>query len=147
MNRIDYASVDDIENIKHARNKVLVKEAADQVLSNLKAAMDKDRQRLVISNNRKVKHGIIDRLVEQVGKKKTTFVSWVNAVNPKGAPTWPQCYTQAYWQKVKEETPSRVWEREYMNNPVEDGNIFSHRLDPLEAHAPPRPIRTPRDLW
>lgn len=122
--RPDYASVDDVENRKKAKNKVIVREAVDNILSNLGEAMDKDRRRLVINNNRKAKGGIIDTIVDDIGKKKNTVVSLVNAVGANGKSNWPERYPNKYWKEKKATTTHRVWEREYMNNPIEDGNII-----------------------
>lgn len=122
--RFDYWSVDDIDNRKKARNKVLTQEAVDNILNNAKAAMDKDRQRMVISNNRKVKDGIIDTIIGEIGKMKDTKISMVNAVDKKDHSTWPENYPDAYWKRIKANATYRNWEREYMNNPVEDGKLF-----------------------
>lgn len=123
-NRPDYCNVDDVDNRKKARNKVLVREAVDNIISNLSEGMRFDRVRLVISNNRKVKGGIVDTIIEDIGKKETTVLSVVNAVDKKGNSTWPERYSNAYWKKKKANKTYRVWEREYMNNPIEDGYIF-----------------------
>lgn len=123
-NRPDYVSVDDVDNRKKARNQLLVREAVDNIVSNLREAMAKDRRRLVVSNNRKVKNGIIDTIIADIGKKPNTLISTVNALDKKGRSTWPQRYSDAYWKKKKASLTYRVWEREYMNNPVEDGTIF-----------------------
>lgn len=123
-NRPDYANVDDVDNRKKARNKVLVREAVDNIISNLSEALRFDRQRLVVSNNRKVKGGIVDTIIEDIGKKPSTVISLVNAVDKKGRSTWPERYSDKYWEKKKANKTYRVWEREYMNNPVEDGYIF-----------------------
>jgi hypothetical protein len=86
--------------------------------------MNFERQRLVINNNRKVKGGVLDTVIDEIGKKPSTKLSIVNAVNKKGKSTWPERYSDSYWKKKKENKTYRVWEREYMNNPIEDGYIF-----------------------
>ncbi|WP_420581950.1 hypothetical protein [Reichenbachiella sp.] len=123
-NRPDYCSVDDVDNRKKARNQVIIREATDNIISNLSEAMRFDKRRMVINNNRKVKNGVIDTIIDEIGKKSTTKISLVNAVDKKGRSTWPERYSDQYWKKKKEDSTYRVWEREYMNNPIEDGYIF-----------------------
>ena len=135
-NRPDYCSVDDVDNRKKARNKVIVREAVDNIISNLTEAMRFDKQRMVINNNRKVKGGIIDTIIEDVGKKDHVKVSVVNAVDPKGKSTWPERYSDEYWKKKKANVTYRVWEREYMNNPIEDGAIFKPEWIKYKAPLP-----------
>ncbi len=134
--RVDYANVDDVENLKKARNQVLMKEATKNVTSNLRAAMSKDTRRMVISNNYKIKNGLIDHVIAKIGKKKRTRISLVNAVDKNGNPTWPERYTKQYWKEMKEEEVDWwEWEQEYMNNPVEEGHLFLDEhmqyIDPL----------------
>jgi predicted phage terminase large subunit-like protein len=52
------------------------------------------------------------------------YVSIVNATHEDGTPTWAAKTTARYWRNKKEKTPHREYEREYMNNPIQDGTIF-----------------------
>lgn len=122
--RPDYIVFDDFENIKKAKNKVLVKEAVHNILAGFKEAMHKGRQRCVYAQNRKVKDGILDGLLEQIGHMETTTIIEVKPTDKDGLPTWPQRYSQEYWIEKKRNTTWRVWMCEYWLEPVEDGTVF-----------------------
>jgi predicted phage terminase large subunit-like protein len=121
--RIDLAVADDLDNRKKARNRVLVREAVENITGALREGMSKDTQRLIIAQNWKVRGGILDMLLDEVKDQPATKISIVNAVDKNGDPTWSR-YTREYWEQKRLNTTLRTWEREYMNNPIEDGNIF-----------------------
>lgn len=122
--RPDYIAFDDFENLKKARNKALVKEAVHNILAGFKEAMHKGKQRCVYAQNRKVKNGILDGLLEAIGSFDTTKIIEVKPTDADGNPTWPARYTATYWADKKKNTTWRVWMCEYWLEPVEDGSIF-----------------------
>jgi hypothetical protein len=124
--RPDYIVVDDVDNPKKARNKVIVKEAVKNILEALRESMSKDTARLVIANNRKVKDGILDTLIRDTKGQNNRHIIEVNAVTDEETftPTWSERYTAEYWKNKRASTTFRGWKREYMNTPIEDGNIF-----------------------
>ena len=66
-NRIDMASVDDVEDRKVAQNHTLVRERGEKILGDLVGAFGKNSKRLVISNNYITKTGIINYLLTKKG--------------------------------------------------------------------------------
>lgn len=124
--RPDYIVVDDVDNPKKAKNKVIVKEAVKNVLEALREAMSKDVARLVVANNRKVKDGVLDTLIKDTKGQDNRHIIEVNAVTDEDSftPTWGERYTADYWRAKRASTTFRGWKREYMNTPIEDGNIF-----------------------
>ncbi len=122
--RPDYICFDDFENVKKAKNKVLVKEAVHNILAGFKEAMHKGRQRCVYAQNRKVKDGILDGLLDRIGQIETTQIIEVKPFDKDGIPTWPERYSEEYWNEKKKNTTWRVWMCEYWLEPVEDGNVF-----------------------
>ena len=66
-NRIDLASVDDVEDRKVALNPILVRERGEKILGDLAPAFAKDSQRMIISNNYITKTGVINYLLKKKG--------------------------------------------------------------------------------
>jgi len=62
-NRIDLASVDDIEDRKIAQNPTIVKERGEKILGDLAGAFGKHSKRMIISNNYVTKTGVINYLL------------------------------------------------------------------------------------
>lgn len=121
--RPDYISIDDIEDRKKANNQQIVQERVDKILGDIAGSFSKDFQRLVVSNNLIHKKGVIATLLNELKNKDTARITWANAIDEKGNPTWER-YSKDYWATKKQETRQAQWEREYMNNPVEEGLIF-----------------------
>lgn len=122
--RPDYISVDDVEDRKKANNPQIVQERVDKILGDLAGAFSKDYQRLVISNNFIHRKGVIATLLDELQTKPQTKVIWANALDADGQPTWPQRYSIDYWKAQRQNTREAQWQREYCNNPVEEGLIF-----------------------
>ena len=59
-------------------------------------------------------------------KLKTEYstVILVNLVDEKGNPGWPERFSRADCERIKKDTDPFTYQREYMNNPVEEGKIF-----------------------
>ncbi|MDJ1494168.1 hypothetical protein QNI19_14590 [Cytophagaceae bacterium DM2B3-1] len=124
QSRPDYVSVDDVEDRKKAENEQIVAERVDKITSDIMGAFSKDRQRLVISNNLIHKSGVIAGLLEKLGNKSRTRITSRAATDENGNPTWPERFTREYWQEKEKDTPAGSWEREWKNNPVEEGKLF-----------------------
>lgn len=134
-NRPDYIVCDDLDVRKRCNNDKLMREAMEYITSTLWGCFDKGVERFVLANNRIHKKGILARLVElakqsrlqakALGIKSEYFHIKANALDANGEPTWTAKYTVEYWAQKKAGMPGRSWQREYMNNPVEDGTVFS----------------------
>ena len=59
-------------------------------------------------------------------KLKTEFstVYLVNLVDEKGNPSWPERYSIQDCERIKKDTDTFTYQREYCNKPVEEGKIF-----------------------
>lgn len=125
QHRIDYISVDDIDTRKKANNQVIVAEQVSKILGALKGGFGRDSQRLVISNNLIHKQGILSNLIEKLKHSPRTKIVWANAIDENGLPTWSARYSLEYWAEIKADTPPAEFEREFMNNPIEEGRIFN----------------------
>jgi predicted phage terminase large subunit-like protein len=125
-NRLYYAVVDDVEDRKKALNEELVRERGDKVLGDLGAAFSKDIQRLVIANNMITNNGLIAYLLNKIGKSPYTRDHKINIVDAKGKPTWER-FTPKDVAILKAKNDYYTWEREYMNNPIEEGRIIKEK--------------------
>ena len=149
--RLDYASVDDTEDLLAARNTELVEERVDRVVSDVKEAFATNRGLLLINNNLRHPNGIIKGLLDRLKDKPNTRITLRTATNitpspdtilhdlvndpdvnityrngPDGTPTWPERDTIEYWENKKADTTDDYYEQEYMHNPgTKKGKIFN----------------------
>lgn len=124
-NRVNFASVDDIEDRQVANNPRRVRERSEKILSDLRGAFDKNRRRLVIANNYITNTGVLAYLHKKVKDKSTVKISRVNIVDKHGNPTWKERYTKEDIRFMKEdEFDYYTWQREFLNTPIEEGKIF-----------------------
>ena len=128
--RPDLIIMDDCDSKKLNKNPSLVREAVEWALDDLMGCMDIGRERFLIVNNRISKHSILAHLHDMMVAKKDEKYRWyhlkVNALDEHGESTWVEKYSNAYWHEKKEMLVLRSWEREYMNNPIEEGTVFKH---------------------
>ena len=124
--RPDYILVDDADTKERTKNPKRINEAVEWIFDDLMGTMDVGRERFVICNNVIHKHSIITQVEAQLHGKRNPdlYVMQVNAVDSKGRPTWPAKYTAQYWRDKEAGMPYRSFQREYMNNPIEEGSIF-----------------------
>ena len=129
-NRPDYIVCDDVDTKKRSNNPRLVKEAIEWIEDDLMGTFDVGRQRFVLVNNRISKNSILAGLADKKVTKRSKLNRWfhlqVNALDKSGKPTWPEKYTVQYWKDVKADSGLRTWEKEYMNNPIEEGTVFKN---------------------
>lgn len=129
-NRPDYIVCDDLDSKKLSRNPKLVREAVEWIEDDLMGCFDIGDKRFAFVNNRISKNSILAKLHEQyvlTNPKSTWYYSRVNAIDKRSNPTWPEKYTREYWQRERAKKSIRSWEREYMNNPIEEGTVFKER--------------------
>lgn len=65
--RLEYASIDDVEDMKKAMNKRLVAEYANKVTGDIQGAFSKKSERTIINNNYFVENGLISTLMAKKG--------------------------------------------------------------------------------
>lgn len=118
--RPDYIVVDDIDDDELCRNLARVEELYNWMTRALFNTMDMGRGRFIIVGNRISKNSIIARSADIVD----IYHSKINALTPKGTPTWSEKYTIAELDRVRTTIGSIAWEQEFMNNPIVKGAIF-----------------------
>lgn len=121
--RPDYIVVDDADTKKRCKNPRLVREATEYILEDLMGCFGGDRERFLIVNNRIHKNSILVNIIDSLEGIRH---SKVNALDKSFNPTWPARYSKEYWDKKQSGLPFRSFQREYMNNPIEEGTIFRH---------------------
>lgn len=123
-NRPDFASVDDVEDRKLAKNKELVQEYGEKITGDLGKAFSFKRARLVIPNNYIVKNGIIDFVLDKKKKSKHLRIEKVNLSDENGNPSWYQRLSRNDVERINADTDYYTSQREDYNNPIEEGKLF-----------------------
>ena len=121
--RPDYIVIDDIDDDELIRNPKRVSDALEWVLTALAGTMAMGRGRFVMVGNRIGKDSILSRFSQRPGIYHTT----VNALDKKGLPTWPENYTPDEIRKMREFIGERRFQKEYMNNPINEGAVFQRK--------------------
>ena len=147
--RLQYVSVDDVEDPKKALNRRLVDELANKLTGDLELAFSKDSQRMIINNNYFTDKGIMAELMKRKGVKlpstkqnlvkrdKYTSLYLVNLTenypqsiggdaNIPLLPSWHERYSVAdcerLIEKYEHDKPTLI--RELYNTPFEVGKLF-----------------------
>lgn len=118
--RPDYIVIDDIDDDEMVRNPSRVSQAFDWCLSALLGAMDMGRGRFVLVGNRIGKDSILSRFAE----RPDTHHTIVNALDASGEPSWKEKYSREEILKLRTYMGERRFQKEYMNNPVNEGAVF-----------------------
>ncbi len=118
--RPDFIVVDDIDDDELVRNPKRVKEVVQWIEGSLFGTMDMGRGRFVMVGNKIGKHTALT----EIAQKEGVFVSQVNALNAEGKPSWSEKYSLAEIEEVRKFQGYFAFEKEYMNNPIEKGNVF-----------------------
>jgi len=118
--RPDYVVIDDIDDDELVRNEARVSQAFDWCLSALLGAMDMGRGRFVLVGNRIGKDSILSRFAERPDVHHTI----VNALDSSGNPSWSDKYTIDEIKQLRTFMGERRFQKEYMNNPINEGAVF-----------------------
>lgn len=121
--RPDYIVIDDIDDDELIRNPRRVSDALEWALTALAGTMAMGRGRFVMVGNRIGKDSVLSRFAERPGIYHTT----VNALNKKGLPSWGENYTPDEIKKMREFIGERRFQKEYMNNPINEGAVFQRK--------------------
>lgn len=123
-NRIDFVSVDDCEDRKQAKNKILVREYGEKLTGDLGKAFDFKRGRFVMPNNYIVKGGLLDFVKEKKKHSKHLVVETINLSDEHQNPTWHQRLTKKDVIRINEGDDYYTSQREDYNNPIEEGKVL-----------------------
>lgn len=121
--RPDYVIIDDIDDDELVRNPRRVGEVFDWCLSALIGAMDMGRGRFILVGNRIGKDSVLSRMVERPG----TYHTIVNAIATDGLPCWREKYSLEEIKSMRDFMGERRFQKEYMNNPINEGAVFTRK--------------------
>ncbi len=120
-NRIDFVSMDDLEDRKQAKNIELTKENVQKLTGDLGKAGQKGRFRQVMCNNYIVKNGLVDGWAEKNKHSKNFEIQTINLCDANFNPTWSERYTKQDCIDIVNDTDWHTSQREDFNNPIEEG--------------------------
>lgn len=122
--RIDFASIDDCEDRKQAKNQILTQENIEKITGDLGKAFHLRRGRMIMPNNYIVKNGLIDGVKKAYQNSKHFDESIVNLSDKDGNPSWHQRLTKQDVIQINKKTDYYTSQREDYNNPIEKGKLF-----------------------
>jgi phage terminase large subunit-like protein len=123
-NRPDLVIIDDIEDREVALNPDLVRKRGEKITGDIMKSFGKKWKRMVVANNFITKTGVMAYLMDKLERLETTKIHQVNFIDKNGKPTWPERYTEEDVQMELINTPYFEFQRELMNNPIEEGRLF-----------------------
>jgi predicted phage terminase large subunit-like protein len=121
--RVNYIVIDDIDDDELCRNPKRVQYATEWCLSALIGTMDMGRGRFIMVGNKIAQTSILTNMAARPGFYHTV----VNALDKKGIPSWSENYTVADIAKLRAEMGERMFQKEYMNNPINEGTVFEKK--------------------
>lgn len=136
--RVNYIVIDDIDDDEMCLNPNRVNKAVDWCLSALYGTMDAGRGRFVQVGNRIGKKTVLGDIAERPGFHHTV----VNILDKKGNPTWKENFTKKEVEEMRSDIGERRFQKEYMNNPVNEGTVFERRYIRYGKMLPLRQYRS-----
>lgn len=121
--RPDYIVIDDIDDDEMVRNPTRVGNILEWCLTALFGTMEGGRGRFVMVGNRIGKDSVLARYATRPGIYHTT----VNMLDKKGNPAWPENYTLTEVKEIINFVGERRFQKEYMNNPINEGSVFLNK--------------------
>lgn len=161
--RLEYVSIDDVEDKKRTKNQSLVKEYVDKITADIQGAFSKNSERTIINNNYFVQKGIVEHLAEKKGFSLPTIDTRSNKVlrndfaaiyivnltdryfdeiTPDNThtwkPSWPQRFTHHdCLRKIQQLKNNReTLSGEYYNTPINSGTRIKDSMIVLVTPMP-----------
>jgi predicted phage terminase large subunit-like protein len=122
--RPDYIIIDDIDDDEIINNSKRIGKIFDWCLTALFGTMEGGRGRFIMVGNQIGKDSVLSRFE----KSKGVEVMTVNILDKSGNSSWPDNYSLGEIQSMRDFMGERRFQKEYMNNPINEGTIF------LEKH-------------
>jgi len=119
--RPDFASIDDVEDRKAAKNKELTLENIEKLTGDLGKAGQRGCFRQVMANNLIVKEGIVEGWAEKNKNSKNLDIMTINLCDDDFNPSWNERYTKEEVKEIVENDDYFTSQREDFNNPIEEG--------------------------
>lgn len=134
--RPNFGAVDDLNDKRQLKNDDIATEDKEWVLEELKPALWIKKWWLLVLQN-KFHDNTITALLENDDTIESRLMR-ANMEDAKGNSNWPENFTNEDCQTLRK-TEGNSYERERMNNPIEDGTVFTadmldHWVKPLPLH-------------
>lgn len=134
--RPDYISVDDVDTKKRSKNPKLVRELFEYLKEDIWGTYGSGNRRYVQSNNRFSKNSVIQLMSEHfeavrkqyldAGRKPKHHIIVAKAIQDNGTSGWPENYPLSFWEDLRKDIGERAFQREYQDNPIEEGTVFKN---------------------
>ena len=124
--RPDYIVVDDLDDDEMVLNSGRVKKISEWLISALYNAMDMGRGRFIMVGNRIHKNAVLANIALKATKLSNGHHEVINALDSKGKPSWSENFTLEELQNVFEANGYRLTQKEYFNNPIQEGTVFKN---------------------
>lgn len=148
--RLEYASIDDVEDGKKALNTALIDEYAGKITGDIQGAFSTRSERTIINNNYFVEKGLIGTLLKKKGfqmrnidTRKNNVIKnehahlyqinlttkYFDKVDPNAddwRPSWPERFSRVYCvRKIEQyQCDKATLSNEYYNTPIKVGKLF-----------------------
>ncbi|MGB1216589.1 MAG: hypothetical protein ACPG5P_01865 [Saprospiraceae bacterium] len=120
--RPDYGTVDDFNDKKSLKNDRISHEDYEWVKEDFMGALSIKKWRCIIPQNKFHKNTVTAKFEED--REIDTYLSRVNLLDDKGIPTWQERFTKEECEAKIKSLGHFSSQREYFNNPVQEGKIF-----------------------
>lgn len=134
--RPDYISVDDVDTKKRSKNQKLVHELFEYLKEDVWGTYGDGNRRYIHCNNRFSKTSVIqlmsdhfEAVIEDYKARKKEpkhHVMIVKAIQDSGVSGWQECYSLEHWENLRKDIGERAFQREYQDNPIEEGTVFKN---------------------
>ncbi|GHV10290.1 hypothetical protein FACS1894162_3590 [Bacteroidia bacterium] len=118
--RPDYIVIDDLDDDELCLSEQRVNKMTDWVKEALFGTFGAEGGRFIMVGNLISKNSVL----ANVSKLDGTHVSKVNVRDKNGLPAWGEYWTEERI-KVRESMGYRAFQKEYMNNPITEGEVFT----------------------
>ena len=128
-NRVDYIAVDDIDTNSKLVTQDKIEKGVNFIYGELLGTFDvyESNRRFIMANNLFTKSSITYVISEDFKHSKSSKKELykINILDDDGNPTWKEAMTKKYIEELREEKGDDAFEREYMNNPIDEDSIFA----------------------
>jgi hypothetical protein len=131
-NRPDYIVIDDLDDDELCLNEDRVKKLTKWVQEALFGSFGAAGGRFVMVGNLFSQNSVL----ANIAAINTVHVTRLNARDKNGKPSWPELWTEERIREKEEFMSFASFQREYMNNPINEGAVFNEmhyeKIPPLK---------------
>ncbi|HRO76514.1 MAG TPA: hypothetical protein PLP27_10245 [Crocinitomicaceae bacterium] len=134
--RPEYISVDDVDTKKRSKNPKLVRELFEYLKEDIWGTYGSGNRRYIHCNNRFSKTSVIQMMSEHFeavrkdykerGVQPKHHIIVAKAIQDNGTSGWEENYSLEFWEELRKDIGERAFQREYQDNPIEEGTVFKN---------------------